>query len=212
MVRSGELAKYPLAMVAKSMEVLGDGQCIGYDIGCSFEDTVKRSSLGTQFSNTGSKICVNAFHGYTHSYACQLVNHPNVLPGVGLEDFETLERVFSPSNQLAPITCYSTPYHRRQLIDDYFRQWDAEKYANTGLFLLNNYKQALDIIRRGSLELAEAFKVHNISMATLNNWEKEETEYFTTLGQEREWDTHAVVYVQLLQELGHLDAQRSNTT
>ncbi len=212
MIRSGKLAKYPLAIIAKAMEILEDGQCTGYDISCSFEDTIKRSTLGPQFTEKNFKICVNAFHGYTHCYTCQLTNHPNVIPGAGLEDFETLERIFSASNQLASVTRYATPFRRHQLIDDYFRQWDAEKYANTGTFLLNNYTQALDIIRTGSIELAEAFQVHDLTNAILDEWEQKEKVFFAQLGKECEWDTYAVVYVQALQELSQLEVQRSNAT
>ncbi|KIJ30001.1 hypothetical protein M422DRAFT_88109, partial [Sphaerobolus stellatus SS14] len=39
MIRSGELAKYPLAITNKLIDVYGDGLCIGYDIGCAFSST-----------------------------------------------------------------------------------------------------------------------------------------------------------------------------
>ncbi|KDQ11471.1 hypothetical protein BOTBODRAFT_97123, partial [Botryobasidium botryosum FD-172 SS1] len=39
MRRSGELAKYPLAMTQWVTESLGDRLCWGYDIGCAFEGT-----------------------------------------------------------------------------------------------------------------------------------------------------------------------------
>ncbi|OBZ77055.1 hypothetical protein A0H81_02986 [Grifola frondosa] len=63
MVRSGELAKYPLAIVSKALELLGPEQLGGYDIGCSFEGTLTRSSLGPEFRHLGCRFCVNAFHG-----------------------------------------------------------------------------------------------------------------------------------------------------
>jgi hypothetical protein len=45
---------------------------------------------------------------------------------MGLEDLETLERVFSSSNQLAAVTRYMSKYCRRVFIDLFFKQWDAD--------------------------------------------------------------------------------------
>src|ERR1700679_1247091 len=103
-------AKYPLSIVAKAMDTFGSNILVGYDIGCVFGGTILSSSLGTRFQESGSRTCVNAFHGYSHNYQCQLKNHPNNIAGMGLEDLETLERVFSSSNALAAVTRYSSAY------------------------------------------------------------------------------------------------------
>ncbi|KAG2109486.1 hypothetical protein DEU56DRAFT_874508 [Suillus clintonianus] len=47
MVQSGELAKYPLAIVSKLLDVFGSNLGGGYDIGCQFKTT-----LGQQFPRT----------------------------------------------------------------------------------------------------------------------------------------------------------------
>ncbi|KZT70622.1 hypothetical protein DAEQUDRAFT_633977, partial [Daedalea quercina L-15889] len=39
MVRSGELAKYPLAIIAKALDIFEGSNLVHYDIGCSFEGT-----------------------------------------------------------------------------------------------------------------------------------------------------------------------------
>ena len=57
-------------------------------------------------------------------------NHPNIVEGVGLEDFETMDQVFSSSNEVAGVTWYATKYCRRVFIDMHFQQWDEEKYRN----------------------------------------------------------------------------------
>ncbi len=51
---------------------------LSFDIGCSFKTTLMNSSLGAAFKALRCQVCVNAFHGYSHSY-CQLKNHPNVI-------------------------------------------------------------------------------------------------------------------------------------
>ncbi|KAI0681720.1 hypothetical protein BC835DRAFT_1311796, partial [Cytidiella melzeri] len=54
-----------------------------------FSVTTEKSSLGPAFAASGGRFCVCAFHGYSHSYTCQLEYHPNVIAGAGLEDLET---------------------------------------------------------------------------------------------------------------------------
>ena len=67
--------------------------------------------------------------------------------------------------------------------------------------LYNNYVQALDIIDTESIALQHSLQSLGASEADLDKWEVEEAEYFQTLGQEPEWDVHAIAYIELLQEL-----------
>ncbi|KAI9063698.1 hypothetical protein FKP32DRAFT_1676382 [Trametes sanguinea] len=201
MVRSGEQAKYALATVAKSQNTLGAKLMIAYDIGCDFSETVQNSSLGPQAIALGTRFCVNAFHGYSHSYNCQVVFHPNVIVGMGLEDLEVLERIFSGSNQLAPVIRYASRYRRWVLIDQYFRQWDVEKYANIALMLLNNLTQALEIIRTQTPVLEQALKSLQLTPDDLDRFAVEEREFFLQLRDEEDSNLHAVAYVEALQEL-----------
>jgi Kyakuja-Dileera-Zisupton transposase len=174
---------------------------VAYDIGCAFQKTVESSSLGPKFRAFGHRMCVNAFHGYSHNFACQTKNHPNIIKGMGIEDLETLERVFSSSNQLAPIIRYATAFHRRVFLDMFFKQWDEEKYQNLSTMLRKNYLQALDIIKDESPLLLEAMRSLKIQDGDIEKWHREQVEYFATVGNEPEWDVHAVAYVELLQEL-----------
>ncbi|KAF7966426.1 hypothetical protein HWV62_38406 [Athelia sp. TMB] len=214
MIRSGELAKYPLAHIAKALDVMEERLLFGSDIGCSLSKTIASSSLGPKFKAKKCRCCVNAFHGYTHNWACQKLNHPNVIKGLGLEDLETLERIFSASNMVAPLTRNATAYHRRVFIDLFLQQWDEEKYLNLGTMLYNNYQQARNIIDKESIALVDTLQSLGITIAQLESWESEEVEYFKTVGKEPEWDAHAVVYVELLQELRDSESlyqNRNNT-
>ncbi|KAI0746795.1 hypothetical protein C8Q80DRAFT_1220069 [Daedaleopsis nitida] len=202
MVRSGELAKYPLAITSRVIEVIREAIMLGFDIGCTFKITLKNSSLGPAFEALGGRVCVNAFHGYSHSYPCQLHNHLNGIVGMGLEDLETLERVFSASNQLASVTRYASAYRRGMLIHAYFRQWDEDKYANQGLFLYNNYAQALDILKTKKPVLNESMALLDLTLEKLKEFERKEVHYFDNLRDEAPWDLHAIAYVEALQELG----------
>ncbi|KIM53555.1 hypothetical protein SCLCIDRAFT_92658, partial [Scleroderma citrinum Foug A] len=103
MLCSGELAKYPLAMINKLISVHGNDQAIGSDIGCSLTATLAASSIGLKAKDVNVQLVVNVFHGHAHNHMCQLWYHPLYLPGTGLEDFETCERVFSSSNATATL-------------------------------------------------------------------------------------------------------------
>ncbi|KAF8512205.1 hypothetical protein JB92DRAFT_2830899 [Gautieria morchelliformis] len=50
------------------------------------------------------------------------------LAGVGLEDLETCERLFSASNAVARLIRHASYFHYLQFIDLPFQQWDDDKY------------------------------------------------------------------------------------
>jgi len=102
-------AKYPLAVVDHHINMLGNDQATGYDIGCSFTSTVATSKLvGPKAEQAAYRFSVNSFHGYAHSRVCQLDHHPLYLKGWGIEDLEGLECVFLASNAVTPTICYAT--------------------------------------------------------------------------------------------------------
>ncbi|KAK7435150.1 hypothetical protein VKT23_019842 [Stygiomarasmius scandens] len=213
MIESGELlAKYPLALVAKALEVFGENWVIGYDIGCRFASTIKSTSLGQRFQDKGCRTCVNAFHGYTHNILCQQQNHPLNITGMGLEDLETLERIFSASNQLASLTRYMSAYRRRVFIDLYFQQWDVEKYNNLATMIHNNYVQALHIIDEDGAAVRDALETLCLTENDLDNYINDEIIHFQQLGSEAPEDVHAVAYVELLQKLQNLNLQYKNAS
>ncbi|KAI0684967.1 hypothetical protein C8T65DRAFT_712851 [Cerioporus squamosus] len=147
MIRSGELMKYPLAIINKLLKVYGPDILVGYDIGCEFSKTLDNSSLGTLAREQRLTSIVPAFHGHSHNRGCQVQFLPLYFSGAGKEDFEGSERLFSESNALAPGTRLATPFHRHQAIEQFAMFWSRQKHAESGNFIYNNYKQALDIIR-----------------------------------------------------------------
>ncbi len=174
---------------------------IGYDIGCAFEETVLNSSLRDLFLASGTRFCVPAFHGYSHSYRCQCHYHPNGIEGVGLEDFETNERIFSRSNELAVLVRCASAYRRHLFIDMFFRQWDHERYANLGQFMHDNYVQALEIINGQAEPFANTLADLSLTDADLAAYELEEKKYFAELRDEEPSNLHTIAYVEALQAL-----------
>ncbi|KAG6807975.1 hypothetical protein H0H92_005850, partial [Tricholoma furcatifolium] len=212
MIASGELAKYPIAIVAKALQVFNSSLLIGYDIGCKFETTLSGSSLGPAFKESKSRFCVNAFHGYSHNYLCQLYNHPNAIEGIGIEDLETLERVFSASNSLGAVTRYMTSDRRRVFIDLHFRHWDREKYANLANMLHDNYRQALTIIENHTIDVQHILTLRQLDEPTLLQYIDDERTFFSTLGKEPDDDLHAIAYVELLESLWGVESKLDDAT
>ncbi|KAJ7697754.1 hypothetical protein B0H14DRAFT_3529204 [Mycena olivaceomarginata] len=72
MIRSGELAKYPLAVVQELLDTFGMNLGAGYDVGSHFGATVENSELGEQARRNNLRCLVGSFHGHAHNRLCQL--------------------------------------------------------------------------------------------------------------------------------------------
>ncbi|KAG0703464.1 hypothetical protein DFH29DRAFT_803365, partial [Suillus ampliporus] len=118
MIQSGELAKYPLALIDKLLTVYGKNDA------CA-----SNSSLGPQALDLTFQMMVGAFHGHAHNRKCQLVWHLMYILGTGHSEGEGCEHIFSTSNEQARNTRHASPFHQHQTIKEHFTFWDADKYA-----------------------------------------------------------------------------------
>ncbi|KAH7917124.1 hypothetical protein BV22DRAFT_1135675 [Leucogyrophana mollusca] len=215
MVQSGELSKYPLAIILKMLDAFSEGLGCGYDIGCQFKTTLNCSTLGARARALGHTCLVGAFHGHAHRRLCQLFFLAMYVKGLGLEDLEGCERTFSKSNALASSLHYSSVFHRRQAITTYFEHNDNyEVYHNLTTFLYNNYKQALDILETGPITLAKVMDELKLTDEKIfEQWLEEEKVYLTGLQKEPEVKTLQMEYWQRLVNLqaskNELDAATS---
>ncbi|KAJ2970863.1 hypothetical protein NUW54_g12636 [Trametes sanguinea] len=199
MVRSGELAKYPLAEVDHIIDVHGRDTGCGYDIGCSFWETVKNSPLLSKKAAAASiHFVVCAFHGYAHNRLCQLANHPLYIDGYGIEDLEVMERLFSSSNNVARLIRYASPFHWMQSLDLHFMQWDEDKYAELSNFLFNNYKQCLRIIAENTVDVEQLKTELGIDDDAFKTWLAEEKAFLSGLREPPEEQVLETAYVQAL--------------
>ena len=120
------------------LDVFGEDLALGYDIGCRFQSTLKKSPLGRKAGEKNHTSLVGAFHGHAHNRLCQLRYLATYVDGLGLEDLEGCERFFSKSNALAGSTRYASTFHRRQSISEFCKHMDAfETYQNLSKFLSN---------------------------------------------------------------------------
>ncbi|KIJ45328.1 hypothetical protein M422DRAFT_166820, partial [Sphaerobolus stellatus SS14] len=213
MIQSGELANYALAIVDKLIDVYGERLCIGYDIGCAFSLTVSSSPLlAPKAKRSKLRFVVPSFHDHAHNRACQLDWHPLYLFLPGLEDFEVCERLFSASNHLASATRHTTTFHRHQGIEEHFQYSDEGKYANLSRFLLNNYKQALELISTLKMELNIFKALHSLTDADFETFLEEEKGYLARFKSPRLNGMH-YTYVEALEklEMAEVDIKKYHT-
>ncbi|KAJ6586510.1 hypothetical protein DFH09DRAFT_1245702 [Mycena vulgaris] len=208
MVKSGELAKYPLAIVAHLIDILGQ-VAIGYDIGCELEKKIKMHPVLKDIArDKGFRALVGAFHGHGHNRRCGIDNLTIYVQGVGLETLEGCEILFSKSNALAPTTRYATRFHRQQAITTYLKHidtFDTYLYKNPhsqALVLCNKYRRALEI-RATHDVLRESMRELGVqSRDEFEEWRAKERAHLRTLSKEPEEETLEMEYFQKLVNLG----------
>lgn len=125
-------SKYPISILSRLLDTLGNDVAVAYDIGCRFRVTAGNSPLSARLTQQRWSFFVNAFHGWSHNRLCQLKNHPLFKVGYGLEDFETCERFFSFLNLTARPLRHSSQFHRRQFLELYMEVNDHDRYQNLG--------------------------------------------------------------------------------
>ena len=210
-------SKYPIAITETLLEALGSNIGGGYDVGCKFATTLSRSPLGPLARKLNYSSLVGAFHGHGHQRKCQLDNLATYVEGMGLEDLEGCERFFSKSNALAASLRYASIFHRKQKIVEFMKHMDTfETYPSlsewvyididdsnpfTGLFLVNNYNQALKIIATEPA-LKETMESKGIKDTDVfRKWLAEEKEYLNGLSKEPIQETLEMEYYQKLVNL-----------
>ncbi|KAF7981823.1 hypothetical protein HWV62_31947 [Athelia sp. TMB] len=207
MVKSGELAKYPLAVANLLLHTFGKDLGGGYDIGCKFKSTLLRSPLAPLVRDLNYTSLVGSFHGHAHRRLCQLSHLATYTKGLGDEDLEGCERAFSKSNELASTIRHASVFHRKQAIDNYFRyNDDLEVYYNLTTFLHNNYEHALDTLHSGPLSLAQAMVDLGVTEpSTFEQWRAEEQAYLEGLSRE---PLHETLEMEYYQKLVNLEASK----
>ncbi|KAF8878306.1 hypothetical protein BD779DRAFT_1613056 [Infundibulicybe gibba] len=201
MIKSGELAKYPLALTNRMIEMLGDKIGCAYDIGCAFSTTLKNSSLGESAEEHKFRLMCGSFHGHAHNRACQLKWLPLYIEGTGNTEGEGCEHIFSSSNELARGTRHATKFHRHQAIEEHFNFWNDDKYAALSLYISTHYKQAINSIQALSKELSIIQEGLGVGTANFHQYLNDEREYLHQLKEPPPETALKSQYIHTLNEL-----------
>ncbi|KAG1811154.1 uncharacterized protein BJ212DRAFT_1223160, partial [Suillus subaureus] len=171
MKRSGELL----------LDVCGMDQAIGHNIACSSHKTIATSSIGVKAAGLNLQVV--------------LQNHPLYLNGLGLEDLETCECIFTSSNSAAILIQHASYFHWMQFLDLHFDQWDMDQYSDL----------TLQIIKTNTPVLKEFKQLHDLMDADFVNWRNEEFEYLSNVAMEPTLDVIAVAYIKQLEKLQYVE-------
>ncbi|KAI5822913.1 hypothetical protein K523DRAFT_256164, partial [Schizophyllum commune Tattone D] len=206
MIRSGELMKYPLAIVDHLLKTYGPDFGLGYDIMCAFFKTLQKSTLAPRVAALRLRGVVPAFHGHAHNRGCQVSWHPMYAVGVGIEDFEECERTFCKSNELAGVTRMATSFHRRQQLVEHFDFHDMDKHAASGNFIYQNYRQVIERLASDQPALDLLRERTGTTAIDQENDLKDERLYLQGLRHEPDDEVMAADYIELLETLYKLDS------
>ncbi|KAL0570014.1 hypothetical protein V5O48_011944 [Marasmius crinis-equi] len=222
MYRSGEQAKYPLAILSEFLsgceeerKALGISESdeegylgVGYDLGCKIVKTIARSPLNALVVREKLMMLIGILHGYAHKRLCQLVYLLIYVLGAGNENLEQCERFFSKSNALASVTRYMSSFHRKQAIVEYVHQQDnLEAFSNISKLIYGNYKEALRVLSSRH-SLVQRMKEQGISdFNVFPTWLSQEMEYLKSTERVPEEETTQMEYVGVLQKLGECQSK-----
>ncbi|KAJ7336990.1 hypothetical protein DFH08DRAFT_915958 [Mycena albidolilacea] len=208
MINSGELAKYPLAVVNSLIEHLGNNIGNGYDVGCDFQTTIRNSPLAARARQCNFRCLVGAFHGHAHNHLCQLCNLATYVLGLGCEDLEGCERFFSGSNGLAKSCRYASRFHWQQEITSYIKHYDSfPTYANLSKFITNNYKQAINILKKEEALRTWMREEGILDYSVFCVWLEEEKTFLLRL-KEGSKDQTETLEMEYVQKVVNLDTSR----
>ncbi|KAL0568063.1 hypothetical protein V5O48_013924 [Marasmius crinis-equi] len=190
MIKSGEKRKYALSILHRILTAMKKERedrnlpkrpgkkAFGYDIGCQFCETLRRSPLEDLAKEENLVILIGLLHAHAHNRLCQLDFLMTYVRGAGLEDLEVLERLFSQSNALAAATRHASTFHRRQMISLWMYHHDNfEAYANLSKFIFNNYRQALGILENAGKVVSEVRALGVEKAEDVYSWLVEEKQF-----------------------------------
>ncbi|KAJ7075097.1 hypothetical protein B0H15DRAFT_956756 [Mycena belliarum] len=208
MIRSGELSKYPLAVVEELLEAFGMKLGAGYDVGCDFQSTVANSELGGVAREKKLRCLVGSFHGHAHNRLCQLGFLATYVEGMGLEDLEGCERFFfsiKRPGKIVPL-CESFPSAAGDIdLREALRQCrNANFFARTTIRALTILKSEATLrtwMRQEGIESYDEF----------HRWLEEEKAYLVGLKNNPQTNTETLEmeYVQKLVNLSASQAKYS---
>ena len=194
-------AKYPLAMIYKLLTNMKGVLGMGYDIGCSFEATVRDSPIPSDLKHR-FKSLVGIFHGHAHNWLCQLIKLGYYVDRLGLEDLEGCKHCFSGLNHLSSVVHHSSIFHRRQAISEYARHTDSfETYQSLSRLLCDNYHDALNILSDAPALVSAMEGLGVKATSEFADWLAAEKKYLKGLTREPLEETLQMEYVTKLEEL-----------
>ncbi|EGO30331.1 hypothetical protein SERLADRAFT_404555 [Serpula lacrymans var. lacrymans S7.9] len=166
MVQSGELAKYPLAVVEKLLNTFGDGLAGGFNINCKFKTTLCKSSLREKACRL-DHTCLSTKISEEKTYLQGLCKEPEEKT-LQMEYWQKLNKLQATELRRHALEEHTTKLkaiHQLEVMLNITVHWTSEspKWQNAGkLVAIRKYQRALDQLE--GLVVARMFEL------TKMNW------------------------------------------
>jgi hypothetical protein len=147
-VYKGEGQKYILASIYQMLinpnNSCADNFTIMYDIIC-----LRRKAIEKQFPsllNKNPKYAVSVFHAYANSMSCQVKYHPRYIAGIGYENGEGCERLWSYLNGFASMIRSMSAANRQLVFTDAVDHFIESKMAGLASVIKKTFDRMQSII------------------------------------------------------------------
>lgn len=102
-----------------------------YDIACQWGVNFRVRIDASEFLELPDFVkfilAVGKFHLGAHVLSCFFKHSLNFIEGTGQVDGEIIETLWSPLNKVSMTARAMTKSHRREVLDDYMRDWNFKK-------------------------------------------------------------------------------------
>ncbi|XP_078586229.1 uncharacterized protein LOC144868130 [Branchiostoma floridae x Branchiostoma japonicum] len=173
----GERLGYPVYLIKQLLSEL-DGTDVKlnivYDISCILDSHLQKTKQEDLLNKL--TLALDVFHAYGHKTSCQLKYSTRRLPGFGLTDGESVERMWSYLRRFGRTTKEMTPSRRIDLLTDALLHYARRKTTDIEVTLVKKLESAQ---RAGSMAqdgLTSVMKDANVTMDDIQAWSLREKE------------------------------------
>ncbi|KAK7055734.1 hypothetical protein R3P38DRAFT_2499670 [Favolaschia claudopus] len=133
----GEQQRYIVAMLEELFSLLPPKATVkqAYDVACVTDHSFNLYPILSEGLRQRVGFVINGMHAYGHQWACQLVYNPKFCTGMGLADHESVERFWSRTRKLIPLTRTQWSSRRIWMIDEYAAFVGEEGRASLGTWI-----------------------------------------------------------------------------
>ncbi|KAJ7917138.1 hypothetical protein B0H13DRAFT_1608630 [Mycena leptocephala] len=139
----GEQQRYIVASLEELARHLPPKATIlqAYDIGCVTDHSVNKYPILGESLHKNIRFIINHMHSYRHRWLCQLIYGPRFALGAGLTDHEDVERIWSRTRKMVPLTRSQWNSRRIWMIDQYGGFLNGEGRENLGSWIERQEKK-----------------------------------------------------------------------
>ncbi|KAK6992139.1 hypothetical protein R3P38DRAFT_3409057 [Favolaschia claudopus] len=157
----GEQQCYIVAMLEELFSMLPLNATVkqAYDVACVTDYSLNLYPILPENIRSRVSFVINGMHAYGHQWACQLVYSPRFHTGMGLSDHEGVERYWSRTRKLIPLTRNQWSSRRIWMLDLYATFVGEEGRANLGTWISRQQDKNISVRYRNATKVLEDCRI-----------------------------------------------------